>query len=358
MAAVFKRFLLVPLVGVLLASCWRSADIGAGAADGGDAETDTLQGISDPDTGGPSVYEWSQADAPTAEDLSGVYGFSSSDVFAVGENSTILRFDDASWSGMAYPADAPGSDLGGVWGASPEDVFAVGSNGAIVHYDGAAWAPMDSGTDVNLHDVCGRGPEDVYAVGDAGLLLAYDGATWAPIATGTDRNLFAAWCAPGTPVYASGHASDAFSSSVVLRYDGSVSPVAHPTADFLYALGGVAPDVAFIGTARQESGEPLRLEISRSAGGGPFEVVAAGEDLAIIDLWAVGEGELWGVGFVEETPDGVILHLADLSLEEPVVFPSVFVLRGVWRDPGDEQGTVFAVGDDGTIMHGVPSQGY
>ncbi|MFC1926945.1 hypothetical protein ACFLWV_04270, partial [Chloroflexota bacterium] len=37
-------------------------------------------------------------------------------------------------------------DLWGVWGSSSTDVFAVGDNGTILQYDGSDWTPMTSGT--------------------------------------------------------------------------------------------------------------------------------------------------------------------------------------------------------------------
>ena len=361
MAGGFKLFLTASLVGLAAAGCWRSAGLGAGAPDGGDTETDTLGGLTDPDTDGPWFYEWASSDVPTGDDLSGVYGFSSSDVFAVGENGTILHFDGAEWSGMAYPADAPGSDLGGVWGSSPSDVFAVGSDGAIIRYDGALWSAMDSGTSAHLHDVCGRAPDDVYAVGDDGTLLAYDGATWSPIATGPDRNLFAAWCAPGTAVYAAGHANDAFASSVLLGYDGAIAEISHPIADFLYALGGVAPDTVFIGGTYQTASEDLHFEISKSEGGADFEN-SIDHYALLIDLFAVGPTELFAVGrWMPGGSDPGAVYI--LTYKQGTMYDNLMIavdiyLRGVWCDPDDAMGIAFAVGDDGTIFHGVPTQAY
>jgi hypothetical protein len=46
---------------------------------------------------------------------------------------TILHYDGAVWSQM----DSGTSEhLTGVWGASERDVFAVGVGGTILHYDG------------------------------------------------------------------------------------------------------------------------------------------------------------------------------------------------------------------------------
>ena len=39
-----------------------------------------------------------------------------------------------------------GHDLWRVWGSGENDVFAVGQNGTIVHYDGVSWDSMTTGT--------------------------------------------------------------------------------------------------------------------------------------------------------------------------------------------------------------------
>ena len=56
----------------------------------------------------------------------------------------------ASPDGWAIQTSGTGLTLYGVWGASPTDVFAVGENGTILHYDGSSWESMSSG--VSLSD--------------------------------------------------------------------------------------------------------------------------------------------------------------------------------------------------------------
>ena len=82
--------------------------------------------------------EWTvQSPLPTGNDLLGVWGSSSGDVFAVGRGGTILHFNGSIWSsmssGMTY-------DLCAVWGSSAQDVFTVGNDatgqGIIRHYNG------------------------------------------------------------------------------------------------------------------------------------------------------------------------------------------------------------------------------
>lgn len=75
--------------------------------------------------------------------------------------------------------------LSGVWGSSPDDVWAVGAGGTLLHWDGKEWTPFSSPTDRDLYGISGSGPDNVIAVGgrpgDAlPTILHWDGATWKP----------------------------------------------------------------------------------------------------------------------------------------------------------------------------------
>jgi hypothetical protein len=61
--------------------------------------------------------------------------------------------------------------LFGVWGFSPSDVYAVGEQGTILHYDGSSWSPMDSETDQELFAIWGTSSGDVFVVSRWGFLL-------------------------------------------------------------------------------------------------------------------------------------------------------------------------------------------
>ena len=66
-----------------------------------------------------------------------------------------------------------GDDLKGVWGTSTSDIFTVGGSGRILHYDGSEWSEMSSGTANILYDVWGTSAFDVFAVGENGTILHY-----------------------------------------------------------------------------------------------------------------------------------------------------------------------------------------
>lgn len=73
------------------------------------------------------------------------------------------------------------------------DIFAVGEEGSILHFDGAQWERMSSGTTRTLTDVWGSAPDDVYAITVGNTLLHYDGSNWGTIAgavTGVMRDIW------------------------------------------------------------------------------------------------------------------------------------------------------------------------
>ena len=102
--------------------------------------------------------------------LFGVWGNSTTDIYAVGETGTILHYDGINWSAMQSGTSA---GLLGVWGSSATDVYAVGETGTMLHYDGVNWSAVESGTEVDLYGIWGSSSTNVYAVGGQGTILHY-----------------------------------------------------------------------------------------------------------------------------------------------------------------------------------------
>ncbi|MBI2895577.1 MAG: hypothetical protein HYY06_18620 [Deltaproteobacteria bacterium] len=194
------------------------------------------------------AWHRTQIDAPT---LWWVFGFTSEDVWAVGEQGTIVHFDGAAWTIVeseaeytlwgvwgADPADlwavggdavrssagvirhwdgtswepASGVDLGGetffkVWGTAADDVYVVGAHGTIWRFDGSDWSAMDSPASDRLVTVVGRGPEDVWAVGGLGtaILLHLEGRSWKVVDDPAFLGgLMGIWTAPDEPLIVTG----------------------------------------------------------------------------------------------------------------------------------------------------------
>lgn len=170
---------------------------------------------------------WRRVDTGATSLLWWVYGFTDSDVYAVGEDGLILHYDGASWEqveshthrtlygiwgaptgdvwivggdasgpegsavvlrghGRSFEVvgDIPGellpSALYKAYGYGSEEVVVVGSGGTVLRWNGDAWRREQVPTSAPLFSLWGRGPDDVYVVGGYGSaeLLHYDGAEW------------------------------------------------------------------------------------------------------------------------------------------------------------------------------------
>lgn len=78
----------------------------------------------------------------------------------------------------------------GIWGTSSSNIFFVGINGSIVHYDGSRFTKMESGTDAPIVDIWGIDENHIWAVaytnswddnhpdGYESVVYSYDGNQW------------------------------------------------------------------------------------------------------------------------------------------------------------------------------------
>ena len=208
---------------------------------------------------------WSPVEIKVEATLYSVWGSSAKDVFAVGDiwcstaNNTIncyvtpLHYNGNTWSYMPDLLGTPNSNLKGIWGSSGSDIFVVGDRGVvsdqgyIIHYDGNTWSRMESGAHDNLTAVWGSSDSDVFAVGDKGTILHYDGSSWSIMSSGTTNRLNAIWGSSGSDVYAVG------GFCTILHYDGNVwSSMSNPftgSVGWLSAVwGSSAKDVFAVGT--------------------------------------------------------------------------------------------------------------
>ena len=98
-------------------------------------------------------------------------------------------------------------------GNGRSNMWAVGSQGTILRWDGNKWRTLSSGTTNNLHAVWGADVRNVWAVGEGGTILRWDGSKWRTQSSGTTNNLYAVWGADARNVWAVG--------DTLLKWDGS-----------------------------------------------------------------------------------------------------------------------------------------
>lgn len=159
-------------------------------------------------------------------------------IVAVG-NSRGIFFDGAMWRFLSDDHRLAGN---AVWGSDSENIFVVGSEGKIVRFDGKAIEDMATYMTVSLYDVWGRSNTEVFAVGDGGIILNCDGQTWRPMKSNTTEDLRAIW-GDSESIFAVG------AEGTIMRFDNSEwMPMESPTSATLTGVWGTSEkDVYAVG---------------------------------------------------------------------------------------------------------------
>jgi hypothetical protein len=87
-------------------------------------------------------------------DLYAVFAFNSDNVW-FSDGAEIMHWDGNKYSNdCSMNAMLTGAILK-IWGVSNKDLYAVGRSGNIIHYDGTSWTKIESGTSMDIYDICG-----------------------------------------------------------------------------------------------------------------------------------------------------------------------------------------------------------
>ena len=140
------------------------------------------------------------AQAGAAEYLLSVWGSSATDVWTGGAagSTAFHHYDGASWTTAAWP-----NEVSGIWGTSSSNVYAVSATN-IAKYNGASWAPESFTAPNALFAIWGTSGTDIYAGGSAATLVHYDGANWSNVASSGlagNEAVTAIWGTSSTNVY-------------------------------------------------------------------------------------------------------------------------------------------------------------
>jgi hypothetical protein len=269
----------------------------------------------------------------TTKNLYGVWGSSSSDVFAVGLNGTILHYNGSNWSTMTSGTT---EGLNGIWGSSANNVFAVGgtAEGVILHYNGSAWTLMLSGSIAPMEGIWGSSASDVYAVGDAGTILHYNGSTWSAMTSGTSEDINAVWGTSHSNVFAVGAAG------TILHYDGNTwSAMTSNTTAHLYGIWGSSPkDTWAVGTADAITHYDGSVWSSTHY---PILLNHKG-------IWGTSASQIFMVGVNGMFPGGYVKYFDGSSWSDMTIPDGCGALYGIY---GSCSNNVFAVGAAGVILH-------
>ena len=285
-------------------------------------------------------------------DVDDVFGFSSSDVFAVGEYGLILHFNGYNWKPMTGITTFT---LPGIWGTSSSDMFAVGSSfhstsdggfrgieSLILRNDRETWSPMLMGTnnDEVLRSIWGTSVTDVFAVGGKELnciecipqnlgnsiVLHYDGNSWSYQSVGTTGWLEDIWGTSPTNIFAVGY------NGLILHYDGiSWGKMDSGTTQPLYGIWGRSPTEIY---AVGGGGTILKYA------GKEWKGVNSGTTKPLYSIWGYDDSDLYITGY------GMILtyingHWDSVTWDGGSLFDIY----------GTSPSNIYAVGEYGTILH-------
>ncbi len=186
--------------------------------------------------------------------LSGVWGSSANDVYAVGYGEDgnykymplLYHYDKSGWTNasLSLPSGWTAGSLSGVWGSSASDVYAVGDGShpgnagspLIYHNGGSGWTAsspsLPSGwSNSFLWGVWGSSGSDIYAFGNGDRDLAYyhyDGNSWTSSKSSpslpsgwTSSDWGGVWGSSASDVYAIGSGYNSTGHELPLIYHGT-----------------------------------------------------------------------------------------------------------------------------------------
>ena len=209
--------------------------------------------------------------------LTSVWGSDASNVWVVGYDGTLLK-----WNGSAWAKQYSGTTarLNSVWGRDVSNVWAVGSSGTILKWDGSAWAAQYSGTMNTLTSVWGSDVSNVWAVGDYGTILKWDGSAWVAQASGTTSYLYSVWGSDASNVWAVG--------STILKLNGSAWAKQYSVKDtYLTSVwGSDASNVWAVG----DDGTILKWN------GSAWAAQGSGTTERLNSVWGRDASNVWAVG--------------------------------------------------------------
>jgi hypothetical protein len=312
---------------------------------------------------------------PDAALGTGLWGFPTGEVWAIGGFGSSAFFDGARWSSFVRPnfdegyyafwaatpdslwalgADrilhaqsgvwktshvAPSSQLAVIWGTSDENVWAAG--GDIFHWDGTTWQRKNE-LPLQVSAIWGSSPRDVWAGGVGGELWRYTGETFVKVQSPTRYNLLSIWGTAADDVWLTAEADGPW------HFDGKVWSEAKLAIDGtfhrpMYITGTSEADVWFLGWGGQWGPEVVHWN------GAEWRVF---EELPIYrtgwtpgSAWASGPCQIWLLGSQVDYEEQVAAFDGkDWRVERVGDFENTPVLTGA-------SGELWIAGLRGTLMH-------
>jgi len=100
------------------------------------------------------VYTYSACSSIDYAPLKSIYAFAENHI-VVTSGGGLWWFDGNKWNAECSINPLLTGAINKLWGSSSSDLYAVGNNGNIAHWDGMKWTKIESGTTLNINDIWG-----------------------------------------------------------------------------------------------------------------------------------------------------------------------------------------------------------
>ncbi len=203
-------------------------------------------------------------------------------VWMVGRLGAILRGEypySAPWETIPNPVQIDGdmSYLHDIAGSAADDIWAVGDNGTLLHWNGSQWLAVQSGSSASLRSVSVRARDDVWIGGEGGTVLHWNGRTLENKGGGMP-NFTAIWGSSANDIWAVGK------RGAIYHFDGTSwqNRSVDTRTNYSGIWGRSASDVWLVG---MEIAPPLFKPVVRHFDGKSWQTRSALPSLS---------GSIWG----------------------------------------------------------------
>lgn len=290
---------------------------------------------------------WNAENSGTATTLRAIWGDGST-LWAVGEEGKLLQRTEGGWNMVASPT---AMQLNTIWGSGPKDIWAAGDNTTLLHYDGVTWTVRNDLVEhrlaaTQLHDLWGSDASNVWLAAQEAApwplekratILHYDGSKWSIQRLDNQQAMSALVGLNRDEIWAVGERGtmmrwSARPNYVVQGLRRGVEPLlksvwaAQPNRAMAVGYGGVILDLNY-----QPNREVYDTNQTQSTKVNYHAVAGRNTE----DIWVAGD-------------NGTIMHFDGQRWERRQPAPGVS-LFGLFVDPRS-QSRVFAVGNQSTVV--------
>ena len=282
----------------------------------------------------------------TSKDIRGLWGSGSNDMWAVGEDA-ILHYDGSVWKIMTSLVNLGVGVINAVSGTSTSDVWFVGENGTLIHYDGSNFQ-KDTSRLENLYGIWGDATNNYFAVGNMAnsndpAIIHFNGTNWqSTTVAGLPRaNLSSIW----------GYGNEQWLVGSKISNEGTLYHV-NTGAWYLEQNSAMADlttiygfDVNNVWAAGFASGDDIVLLRRNGARWDKDPILGQVSSVNLFNLSGKPSQALWAVG-----SSGTVLTRKNNSWQRSAETNSLTnnTISGLWGSACDN---VWAIDDRGIILH-------